>query len=228
MNQRTQVAFTAFWPSMCAAPPCATCGRSGPSPSWPSTSSRSSIGTTKPLQCHTRQIDAFNANLQSMDGSGMGQDHLDDADFDADRHGSCALVCALAAILDQLVTIQVPDLLFPEVALEGCECRRLAASGWFPYGAHIGYMKVNQVTESVQAGHGRSVGRKPLIDQGLGLARPFLGVVTAQERLARVAALSSDLDPVSTGGKLGDRGHFRVRYVCSESSKQGIFGAIRA
>lgn len=68
------------------------------------------------------------------------------------------------------------------------------ASGWFPYGTHIGYMKVHQVTESVQAGHRRSVGRKPLIDQGLGLTRPFLGVVTAQERLARVAALPSDLD----------------------------------
>ena len=158
----------------------------------------------------------------------MGQDHLDDADVDAERHGPGTLVRTLAAILDELVTIEMPDLLFPEVALQRRECRRLAASGWFPYGAHIGYMKVNQVTESVQAGHGRSVGRQPLIDQGLGLARPFLGVVTAQERLARVAALPSDLDPVSTGGKLGDRGHFRVRYVCSESSKQGILGAIRA
>ena len=158
----------------------------------------------------------------------MGQDHLDDADVDAERHGSCALVCALAAILDQLLTIEVPDLLFPEVALQRRECRRLAASEWFPYGAHIGYMKVNQVTESVQAGHGRSVGRQPLIDKCLGLARPFLGVVTAQERLARVAALPSDLDTVSTGGKLGDRGLFCVRYVCSESSKLGIFGAIGA
>lgn len=79
-------------------------------------------------------------------------------------------------------------------------------------------MKVYQVTESVQAGHGRSVRRQSLIDQSLGLTRPFLRVVTAQERLARVAAIPSDWDPVGTGGKLGDRGHFRVRYVCSESS----------
>jgi predicted amidohydrolase YtcJ len=35
--------------------------------------------------------------------------------------------------------IEVADLLFPEVALQRRECRRLAASGWFPYGAHIGY-----------------------------------------------------------------------------------------
>jgi hypothetical protein len=104
----------------------------------------------------------------------------------------------------------------------------LAASGWFPYGAHIGYIKINEVTESVQSGHGRSVGRKPLIDQSLGLARPFLGVVTAQERLARVAALASDLDPVSSRGTFGDGCHFPVRYVCNEWSQSGAFGDIRA
>ena len=41
-------------------------------------------------------------------------------------------------------------------------------------------MTVDQVTERVQAGHGGSVGRQPPIDQGFGLARPFLGVVTAR------------------------------------------------
>jgi hypothetical protein len=67
----------------------------------------------------------------------MGPDHLDDADVDAERHGSCTLVCTLAAIFDELVTIEVPDLLFPEVALEGCECRCLGSRrGGFPT-AHI-------------------------------------------------------------------------------------------
>ena len=37
---------------------------------------------TKPLQRNASQIDAFDANLQPMDGIGMGQDHLDDADVD--------------------------------------------------------------------------------------------------------------------------------------------------
>ena len=104
----------------------------------------------------------------------------------------------------------------------------LDASRWFPNGGHIGSMKVNQVTERVQSGHGRSVGRQPLIDQGLGLARPFLGVVTAQERLARVEALSFDLDPVSYRGTFGDGCHFPVRYVCNEWSQSGAFGDIRA
>jgi len=35
------------------------------------------------------------------------------------------------------------------------------ASGWFPCGTHIGYVKVSKVTETVQAGHGRLAGREP-------------------------------------------------------------------
>ena len=79
-------------------------------------------------------------------------------------------------------------------------------------------MKVNEVAKGLEAGDGRLVRREPLIDPGLRLAGPTMGVVAAEERLARVAALSSDLDPVGTGGELGDGGHFRVRCVCNESS----------
>lgn len=72
-----------------------------------------------------------------MDSSGMGQDHLDDADVDAERHGPGALVRTLATVLDQLVSIEVADLLFPEVALQCRECRRLGSRrGGFPT-AHI-------------------------------------------------------------------------------------------
>jgi hypothetical protein len=49
-----------------------------------------------------------------------------------------------------------------------------------------------------------------------------------QERLACAEALPSDLDPASTGGKRGDRGHFRVGDVCSAALKQGVLGAVRA
>lgn len=79
-------------------------------------------------------------------------------------------------------------------------------------------MKVDEVAKGLEAGNGRLVRRQPLIDPGLRLAGPTMGVVAAEERLARVAALSSDLDPVGTGRKLGDGGHFRVRRVCNESS----------
>ena len=53
-----------------------------------------------------------------------------------------------------------------------------------------------------------------------------MGVVAAEERLARVAALSSDLDPVGTGGELGDGGHFRVRLMCAMSRRRGANSGI--
>ena len=110
----------------------------------------------------------------------MGQDHLDDADVDAERHGPGALVRTLAAILDEPVATPVPDPLFPEVALQRRECRRFALTGWFPYGAHVGYRKVNLVTETVQAGHGRSARAAAPDRPGFRLGqRPFPGVVTA-------------------------------------------------
>ncbi|MDT8856259.1 hypothetical protein RNZ50_14755 [Paracoccaceae bacterium Fryx2] len=49
-------------------------------------------------------------------------------------------------------------------------------------------------------------------DLGLG-AMAAVRVFAAEKRLARVAALSSDLDPVCTGGEFGDGGHFRALYV---------------
>lgn len=89
-----------------------------------------------------------------MDGSGMGQDHLDDADVDAERHGPGTLIRTLATVLDQLMAIEVADLLLAEIVLQHCKCRRLASSGWFPNGTHVGYMQVHEVTERVEAGHG--------------------------------------------------------------------------
>ena len=94
----------------------------------------------------------------------------------------------------------------------------VVAQGRFRYLTYIGYVKVDEVAKGLEAGDGRLVRRQPLIDPGLRLAGPAMGVVAAKKRLARVAALSSDLDPVGTGGKLGDGGHFRVRCVCNESS----------
>ena len=89
-------------------------------------------------------------------------------------------------------------------------------------------MKVDEVAEGLEAGDGRLVRRQPLIDPGLRLAGPAMGVVAAKERLARVAALSYDLDPVGAGRTLGDGGHFRVRCMCNESSQRGKFGDIAA
>ena len=153
-----------------------------------------------------------------MHGRRMGDDHLDHANIDPERHRSRTLLCAHLAVVDQLLPIEVANLLLSEIALERRERGGLAATRRFPYLAHIGYMKIDEVAKGLEAGDGRLVRRQPLIDPGLRLAGPTMGVVAAEERLARVAALSSDLDPVGTGGELGDGGHFRVRCVCNESS----------
>lgn len=143
------------------------------------------------------KVDRLGRDLQPVHGSGVRQDHLDDADVDAQRHRPGPLVRSIAPVLDQLVAVEMSDLLLAEVAFQGCKGCLLAAAGWFPNGAHIGYMKINQVTERVQASDGRSIGPQPLIDQRLALMRPAVRVFAAEKRLARVAALSSDLDPGS-------------------------------
>lgn len=79
-----------------------------------------------------------------------------------------------------VIRFRMSDLLPAEIALQGGEGGRLASAGWFPCGTDIGYMKVDQVTEGVQAGYGGSVGRQPLIGRGLGLTGPFPGVVAAR------------------------------------------------
>ena len=45
-----------------------------------------------------------------------------------------------------------------------------AAARRFPYFAHIGYMKVDEVAKGLEAGEGPACRRQPLIDPGLRLA----------------------------------------------------------
>lgn len=172
----------------------------------------------KAFQRNTRQIDGLRGDVETMDRGRMGDDHLDNVDVDPEGYRSGASLGPHLAVVDQFLPIEVADLLLPQIALERCERDDLAASGRFPYLAHIGYMEVDEVAKGLEAGDGRLVRCQPLIDPGLRLPGPAMGVVAAKERLARVAALSSDLDPVGTGRKLGDGGHFRVRCVCNESS----------
>lgn len=160
---------------------------------------------TKPLRRYAGQIYAFNADLQPMDSSGMGQDHLDDADVDAERHGPGALVCTFAAILDEFVTIEVPDLFFPEVALQRRECRRLSSRrGGFPT-AHIS--AIGRSTRSPKLCRRVTddrLGRSPGSTRVSAWRAHFWASSRREGRLARVAALPSDLDArSSTGGKLG-------------------------
>ena len=172
----------------------------------------------EPLERDTRQINGFGRNVEPVHGCRMGDDHLDHADIDAEGHRTGTLLGAHLAVVDQLLPVEVPDLLLAQIALERLERGGLAATRRFAYLAHIDYVEIDEIAEGGQAGDGRLVRRQPLIHPGLRLAGPAMGIVATEKRLARVAALSSDLNPVGTGGELGDGGHFRVRCVCNESS----------
>ena len=73
---------------------------------------------------------------------------------------------------------------------------------WFPDATQIGYMGVSKVTEPVQPVDGRSTGRQPVTDEGVELTRRAVRISAAEKRLARVVAISSDLEPVGTGGNV--------------------------
>jgi hypothetical protein len=55
----------------------------------------------------------------------------------------------------------------------------------FAYFAHIDYVQIDEIAKGLEAGNGRLVWRQPLIDPGLRLAGPTMGVVAAEERLAQ-------------------------------------------
>jgi len=87
------------------------------------------------------------------------------------------------------------------------------------------YIKVEEVAKGLEAGNGRLVRRQPLFDRGLRLTGLSVGVVAAEERLARVAALSSDLEPVGSEGSLVMEAIF-ICAVCAMSRRRGVNSAI--
>lgn len=72
------------------------------------------------------------------------------------------------------------DPFFPKIAPQRRECRGLAATRRYPYLAHIGYMKIDEVAKGLEAGDGRACRRQPLIDPRLSLAG--LGVASSRRR----------------------------------------------
>lgn len=144
---------------------------------------------TKPLQRHAGQIDAFRGNLQPMDGRGMGQDHLDDADVDAERHGSCAQVCTLAAIPEGFVATLATDLLLAEVAPEGRERRsRGSRRGGFPSADISGMDASTRSPKVCRRATDDQLKREPPIDQGLGSGSAHFRASSRREgHLARVS-----------------------------------------
>lgn len=145
---------------------------------------------TKAGRCHAGRVDTLGCDLKPVNGSRMGHDHC------CGKHGGgqCrrpgAIVRTLAPLPDVLAAIGMSDVNVAMVAIERGERHRPSVPEWFPCGSPVGILRLCHVGARVRAGHGRSVWRQPLIDEGHGLTGLFPGVVLAQERIARVAAIS--------------------------------------
>ena len=63
----------------------------------------------------------------------------------------------------------------------------LASPRRFPYLAHIGYVKADELAEGMERGDGGACTLQPMIDAGLRQAGPAVGAVAAEERLACVS-----------------------------------------
>ena len=116
-------------------------------------------------------------------GAGGPQDHSAVVEDQETR----SLRPAHLAIVDQLLPVDVADLFLREIAFERRERSRRAASGRFPYFAHVGQMKADEVDRGLEARDGRRVRRQPLIDPGLRLAGFLVGVAAAEMRVAGVS-----------------------------------------
>lgn len=64
------------------------------------------------LERDARQIDGFRRDIEPVHGCRVGDDHLDHSDIDPERHRARALLRPHLAVVDQLLPVEVPDLLF--------------------------------------------------------------------------------------------------------------------
>src|SRR6056297_1058998 len=104
----------------------------------------------------SRWIDGFRRDVESVHGRRMGDDHLDHADVDPECHRAGALFGAHLAVVNQLLPVEVPDLLLLQIGIERGQRCSLAATRRFPYLAHTGYRRVDEVAKGLEAGHGRA------------------------------------------------------------------------
>src|SRR6056297_2746496 len=115
----------------------------------------------------SRWIDGFRRDVESVHGRRMGDDYLDHADVNPECHRAGALFGAHLAVVNQLLPVEVPDLLLLQIGIERGQRCSLAATRRFPYLAHTGYRRVDEVAKGLEAGHGRACRREALIDAGL-------------------------------------------------------------
>ncbi|WP_252970176.1 hypothetical protein [Brevundimonas vancanneytii] len=79
-----------------------------------------------------------------MNRCGMGEDELDRADVDAQRHGAGAFGGAAPTEVDEQLSIQLGDLFPAQACLQHLERRRLRSPGRLPDGLHVFDVQVDK------------------------------------------------------------------------------------
>lgn len=154
-----------------------------------------------------------------MHGGGVGDHQLDRPDIHGDRDGAGPLLGPLAGELDDPFPVEVAHADLAEFALEHVERRHLRATRRPLDALHVLDVEIDQVAERLEPRDLRIRRCASPVDLQLGFEGPAPGVLAAQEGLTYIPALTSDLDTPGARAELGEAGHFRVRSVCTDSSK---------
>jgi len=106
------------------------------------------------------EIDRFWRDVETTDRGRMGDDHLDDADIDAEGDWARILTRARLVVLNELPPVQVPDALLAEVTLQGGERRGFAAPVRFLTTRMSAILRSMKSSKVWRRG-GRPAGRRP-------------------------------------------------------------------
>jgi hypothetical protein len=88
---------------------------------------------TQPRQCHASKVDWLDEDIKPVNGSGMRQDKFDRPDIDAERDGTRASCSAGAAIVDQLLAVDLGDPFAAQIAFQSSQRRGLTPGTSLPH-----------------------------------------------------------------------------------------------
>lgn len=149
----------------------------------------------KALEGEAGHINSLNRDSQAVNRCGMGEDELDRADVDAQRHGAGAFGGASPTEVDEELSIELGDLLPAQARFQHLERRRFRSPGRLPDGLHVVDVQVDELAKCAQLGRTGRSGNFSAIDPSLGFGCPPPGVIAFEEGLAYIATLPSYLDP---------------------------------
>lgn len=166
---------------------------------------------------NTGQVHGLDCHVHAVDCSRVHEDELEIPQIGAEGYRACSFLRPFFTELDQAFPGKVLEFDLAQLGLQGIEGKLLGSPRRLAHVTHVLHVQVDQMSE--QGGiPGRGLTwRLPQIDPALGGDGPFTGVFVAQEGLAGIGLLASDLNAPMTRFELGDRGQF----VCALCALRG-------